>query len=75
MSYRWTIKDLADLEAFYWNEVAPTMREDSLDPETDYPPYKWMAEHGFTGFIKALRRVVSAKDFVGAICPTINQVR
>jgi integrase len=56
MSHRWTTKDLDDLEAFYWNEVAPTMREDGLDPETDYPPYKWMAEHGFTGFIKTLRR-------------------
>jgi hypothetical protein len=56
MTYRWTTKDLDDLEAFYRNEVAPTMREDDLDPETDRPSYEWMTEHGFSGCIKALRR-------------------
>jgi integrase len=56
MSYRWTTKDLDDLEAFYWNKVAPVMREDDLDPEADRPPYEWMAKQGFSGLIKALRR-------------------
>jgi integrase len=56
MSYRWTTKDLDDLQAFYWTEVAPVMREDDLDPEADRPPYTWMTKHGFSGFIKALRR-------------------
>jgi integrase len=56
MTYRWTTKDLDDLEAFYWSEVAPVMREDGLDPEADHPSYEWMTEHGFSGFIKALRR-------------------
>src|SRR5699024_476370 len=56
MSYRWTTKNLDDLEAFYWNEVATTMREEDFDPEADRPPYEWMTEHGFSGLIKALRR-------------------
>lgn len=56
MSQRWTTKDLDDLEAFYWNGVAPEMREDDLDPEADRPPYTWMTKHGFSGLIKALRR-------------------
>ena len=56
MTYHWTTKDLDDLEAFYWEEVVPVMREDGLDPECDRPPYTWMTEHGFSGFIKALRR-------------------
>jgi integrase len=56
MTYRWTTKDLDDLKAFYWQEVAPAMHEDDLDPERDQPPYAWMAEHGFSGLIKALRR-------------------
>ncbi|EMA56608.1 hypothetical protein [Halococcus thailandensis] len=32
------------------------MQEDDLDPEADRPSYKWMTEHGFSGFIKALQR-------------------
>ena len=38
MTYRWTIKDLNDLKAFHWEEVAPTMREDNFDPESERPP-------------------------------------
>jgi integrase len=56
MSHRWTTKDLNDLEAFYWEEVAPPMREDGFDPEADRPSYEWMTKHGFSGLIKTLRR-------------------
>ena len=56
MTYRWTTRDLEDLEAFYWEEVAPAMREDGLNPECEQPPYVWMTEHGFSGLVKALRR-------------------
>jgi integrase len=56
MTYRWTTKDLDDLEAFYWEEVAPVMREEDLDPKRERPPYAWMTERGFSGFIKALQR-------------------
>ena len=56
MTYRWTTKDLDDLEAFYWEEVAPAMREDGLDPDRERPPYAWMTEHDFSGLVKALRR-------------------
>ncbi|WP_254546681.1 tyrosine-type recombinase/integrase [Halomarina pelagica] len=56
MTYRWTTRDLDDLERFYWTEVAPAMEADDRDPERDRPPYAWMVEHGFSGFIKALRR-------------------
>ena len=56
MTYRWTTKDLDDLEAFYWEEVAPAMRKDDLDPEQEQPPYAWMTKHGFSGFINSLQR-------------------
>lgn len=56
MTYQWTTKDLDDLEQFYWTEIAPVMEADGRDPEFEQPPYAWMCEHGFGGFIKALRR-------------------
>ncbi len=56
MTYQWTTKDLDDLEQFYWTEIARAMEADGRDPECDQPPYAWMCEHGFGGFIKALRR-------------------
>ena len=56
MTYRWTTKDLDDLETFYREEVAPEMREEGLAPEREQPPYAWMTEHGFSEFIKSLRR-------------------
>jgi hypothetical protein len=54
MTYRWTTKDLDDLEAFYWTEIAPVMQEDDLDPEADRPPHGWMTEHGFSGVTSSL---------------------
>lgn len=54
--YRWTDKSLDDLEEFYWREIAPSLRRDGFDPSTDRPPYQWMREQGFGGFIEALRR-------------------
>lgn len=56
MTYRWTTKDLDDLETFYREEVAPAMREDGLDPESEQLRYAWMTEHGFSGLVKTLRR-------------------
>ncbi|QLG29886.1 site-specific integrase (plasmid) [Halorarum halophilum] len=56
MSYRWTTKNLDDLEQFYYTEVEPALQADGLDSATERPTYTWMVEHGFSGFIKALRR-------------------
>jgi integrase len=53
---RWTTKDLADLVDFYWDELAPAMRADGYDPEREHPPYSWVVERGFSGFITCLRR-------------------
>ena len=56
MTYNWTTKDLDELGAFYWEEVAPAMRANGLNPERERPAYTWMIEHGFSGLVKALRR-------------------
>lgn len=42
---------LADL---YWDAIAPAMRDDGLDPESDRPTYEWLNQHGYRGFIHAL---------------------
>lgn len=58
--YRWTDKDEDDLETFYWQEIAVEMRADGLDPATETPPYQWLVEHGYSGFIDYLKREFDA---------------
>jgi len=53
--YRWSGKDLDDLEQFHYDEIQPAMAADGL--ETDEPPaYTWLAQNGFSGFIDYLKR-------------------
>jgi site-specific recombinase XerD len=51
----WTLLDRNELVEAYWNRVAPAMRADGLDPETDRPTHEWLSAHGFRGLIYALR--------------------
>jgi len=51
----WTLLDLDDLVDTYWRTVAPVMREDGLDPETDRPTHAWLSANGFRGLVYALR--------------------
>lgn len=51
----WTLLDLNELIDTYWDVIAPVMREDGIDPETDRPTHAWLSENGFRGLIYALR--------------------
>lgn len=51
----WTLLDLDELVDAYWDVVAPAMREDGFDPETDRPTHSWLSANGFRGLVYALR--------------------
>lgn len=53
---RWSHKSLDDLERFYWDEIAPELRREGRTPDEEYPSYRWLVEHGYSGLQKALRR-------------------
>ncbi|MBX0288537.1 tyrosine-type recombinase/integrase [Haloarcula salinisoli] len=51
----WTLLDRDGLVDAYWDVVAPAMRADGLDPETEQPTYEWLNENGFRRFIYTLQ--------------------
>jgi len=51
----WTLLDRDGLVDAYWDTVAPAMRADGLDPETEQPTYEWLIDHGFRRFIYTLQ--------------------
>ena len=51
----WTLLDCDELVNTYWEVVAPALREQGLDPETDRPTHEWLSTNGFRGLIYALR--------------------
>jgi integrase len=51
----WTMLDHDELVDAYWDVVAPAMRTDELDPDTERPTHSWLSAHGFRGLIYALR--------------------
>lgn len=54
---RWSTLDLDDLEQLYWDDIAPAMYADDLDPEAEPPTYQWLADNGYRGLEYALREV------------------
>lgn len=52
---RWTLLDIDELEAAYWDVVAPAFAEAGHDPETERPTHEWLSANGFRGLIYALR--------------------
>lgn len=52
---RWSTKTLDELEATYWDVIAPEMRRGGLAPAEERPSYRWLADHGFSGIDYALR--------------------
>lgn len=50
-----SICTLDELEERYWNDVAPDLRADGMDPEEDRPTYRWLSENGHRDLIYALR--------------------
>ena len=53
--YRWSEKSLEELEEFYWDEIATEMRHNGLVPDEEWPRYRWLVDHGFSGLDYALR--------------------
>ena len=51
----WTLLDRDGLVDAYWDVIAPAMRTDGLDPETEQPTYDWLNDHGFRQFIYTLQ--------------------
>lgn len=52
---RWTLLSLDELVDAYWETIAPAMRADGLDPETEQPTHDWLREHDFRTLVYALR--------------------
>lgn len=52
---RWTLLSLDELTDAYWEVIAPTMRDDGLNPETERPTHNWLREHDFRTLVYALR--------------------
>ena len=52
---RWTLLSLDEFVDAYWKTIAPAMRADGLDPETDRPTHDWLREHDFRTLVYALR--------------------
>lgn len=52
---RWTLLSLDELGDAYWKVIAPAMRNDGFDPETERPTHDWLREHEFRTFLYALR--------------------
>jgi len=52
---RWTLLEKADLVDAYWDRVAPELRAEGMDPETDRPSYAWLSGRGYRGLTYALR--------------------
>ncbi|AFK21284.1 site-specific integrase (plasmid) [Haloferax mediterranei ATCC 33500] len=61
----WSRKSLDELEAFYWDTVAPAMDREGMDPTRDVPTYEWLTDHGWSGIAYALREKhdLTPRDF------------
>ena len=51
----WTLLGRDGIVDAYWDVIAPAMRADGLDPETERPTYEWLNDHGFRRFIYTLQ--------------------
>ncbi|PHQ39075.1 hypothetical protein DJ69_08125 [Halorubrum persicum] len=51
---RWSALSIDQLVEEYWSTIAPAMRDDGMDPESEHPPHRWLKD-GFGGLIYTLR--------------------
>ncbi|WP_137285810.1 tyrosine-type recombinase/integrase [Halorussus salinisoli] len=52
----WTLlEDVDELADAYWSVVAPALRADGHDPETDKPTHQWLRNNGFRSLLYTLR--------------------
>lgn len=52
---RWTLLSREELVEAYWEVIAPAMRDDGFDPETERPTHEWLREHEYRTLLYALR--------------------
>jgi site-specific recombinase XerD len=51
----WTLLDVEDLADAYHEVIAPALRADDLDSETDKPTLDWLRDNGFRSLLYTLR--------------------
>ena len=54
-SHSWRSHSLEELQHIYTEDIQAEMRANGLDPETTYPTYSWLVDHGYRGLEDALR--------------------
>ncbi len=65
---RWSTRTLEELEQLYWDEIAPTLRRNGLDPHTR-PSFQTLADHGYSGLAYTLREHhdLTPKQFLSGV--------
>jgi site-specific recombinase XerD len=53
---RWSDRDLAAMETYFWREIAPTAATAGIDVAETKPTHAWLSDHGYRPFVAALRR-------------------
>ena len=53
---RWTSCSLEDFADLYWDEIAPSLEAEGVDPTTEKPTHRWFRDHDARAFLAALRR-------------------
>ena len=53
---RWSTCSLKDFKQLYWEEAAPCLEAEGLDPTTEKPTHQWFRDHSVRSFLAALRR-------------------
>jgi len=53
---RWTTCSLEDFTDLYWNEIAPCLEAEDIDPKSEKPTHQWFRDHDARSFLAALRR-------------------
>ncbi len=53
---RLTTCSLEDFKDLYWNEIAPCLEAEGIDPKSEKPTHQWFRDHDARSFLAALRR-------------------
>jgi hypothetical protein len=53
---RWTSYSLEDFTDLYWDEIAPCLETEGIDPTSEKPTHQWFRDHDARAFLAALRR-------------------
>jgi site-specific recombinase XerD len=53
---RWTSCSLKDFTELYWDEIAPCLEAEDIDPSSEKSTHQWFRDHDARAFLAALRR-------------------